>query len=81
MSADRVGPKGQTPKGPVCLSIPDRKAAIERAIKEAAPGDLVLIAGKGHEKYQEISGQVTPFDDVAVAREALEARREKARVE
>ena len=43
-------------------------------------GDVVLIAGKGHEKYQEIGGRVFPFDDVAVAREALEARRLKSRV-
>jgi UDP-N-acetylmuramoyl-L-alanyl-D-glutamate--2,6-diaminopimelate ligase len=35
----------------------------------------VLIAGKGHETYQEIGGRILPFDDVAVAREALEARR------
>ena len=40
----------------------------------------MLIAGKGHEKYQEIGGRVLPFDDVAVAREALEARRVKSRV-
>ena len=40
---------------------------------------MVLIAGKGHEKYQEIGGRTLPFDDVAVAREALEARRVKSR--
>ena len=43
-------------------------------------GDVVLIAGKGHEKYQEIGGVTQPFDDVAVAREALEARRLRSRV-
>jgi len=41
---------------------------------------VVLIAGKGHEKYQEIGSRTFPFDDVAVAREALEARREKSRI-
>ena len=41
------------------------------AVGTAAAGDLVLIAGKGHEKYQEIGGAAVPFDDVAVAREAL----------
>ena len=58
----------------------DRRDAIVHAIDRASMADIVLIAGKGHEKYQEIGGRVTPFDDVAVAREALEARREKSRV-
>ena len=62
------------------VTIPDRREAIVHAIDRASDGDVVLIAGKGHEKYQEIGGRVTPFDDVAVAREALEARREKSRV-
>ena len=42
---------------------PDRRAAIEHALRTAAPGDLVLIAGKGHENYQEIQGIKYPFDD------------------
>ena len=75
LPADRISPKGQAPKGPVCLSIPDRRAAIERAVKEARAGDLVLIAGKGHEKYQEIGERRLPFDDVEVARAALAQRR------
>jgi len=58
----------------------DRRDAILHAVDLASAGDVVLIAGKGHEKYQEIGGRTTPFDDVAVAREALEARREKSRV-
>ena len=62
------------------VTIIDRRAAILHAIKAAEPGDVVLIAGKGHEKYQEIGGRTSPFDDVAVAREALEARRMKSRV-
>jgi UDP-N-acetylmuramoyl-L-alanyl-D-glutamate--2,6-diaminopimelate ligase len=43
------------------------------------PGDLVLIAGKGHEKYQEVGARRLAFDDIEVAREALEARRVKSR--
>jgi UDP-N-acetylmuramoyl-L-alanyl-D-glutamate--2,6-diaminopimelate ligase len=58
----------------------DRSTAIERAILGAAPGDLVLIAGKGHEKYQVIGDKVLPFDDVAVAREALGRRRSNSGV-
>lgn len=52
----------------------DRGAAIAQAIAEARAGDLVLIAGKGHEPYQEIHGVQHPFDDTEVARAALEAR-------
>jgi UDP-N-acetylmuramoyl-L-alanyl-D-glutamate--2,6-diaminopimelate ligase len=61
--------------GRTLLAIADRRAAIHRAVELAKRGDLVLIAGKGHEKYQVIGDQVLPFDDVAVAREALERRR------
>jgi UDP-N-acetylmuramoyl-L-alanyl-D-glutamate--2,6-diaminopimelate ligase len=53
----------------------DRAAAIGYAVREAAPGDLILIAGKGHEKYQEIGGVSHPFDDIAVAQAALAERR------
>jgi len=56
-------------------AIVDRRAAIARAIELARPGDLVLIAGKGHERYQVIGDRVLPFDDAAVAAEALERRR------
>ena len=52
---------------------PDRARAIFEAIGNANRGDVVLIAGKGHEDYQEISGERVPFSDVAVARKALEA--------
>jgi UDP-N-acetylmuramoyl-L-alanyl-D-glutamate--2,6-diaminopimelate ligase len=62
------------------LTIVDRRDAIQEAVRRAQPGDVVLIAGKGHEKYQEIGGRVLPFDDVAVAREALAARRVQSRV-
>ena len=62
------------------LTIVDRREAIVKAIELARPGDLVLIAGKGHEKYQVIGSQVLPFDDVAVAREALGRRRSNSGV-
>jgi UDP-N-acetylmuramoyl-L-alanyl-D-glutamate--2,6-diaminopimelate ligase len=50
---------------------PDRAKAIALAVAKARAGDIVVIAGKGHEKTQTIGSQVLPFDDVAVAREAL----------
>ncbi len=52
----------------------DRARAIALALREAHAGDVVLIAGKGHETYQESGGKARPFDDLAVARAALEAR-------
>jgi UDP-N-acetylmuramoyl-L-alanyl-D-glutamate--2,6-diaminopimelate ligase len=62
------------------ITIPDRRDAINKAIELARPGDLVLIAGKGHEKYQVIGSQVLPFDDVTIAREALSRRRSNSGV-
>jgi len=56
------------------LTIVDRREAITKAVELAKPGDLVLVAGKGHEKYQVIGHRTLPFDDVAVAREALARR-------
>ncbi len=52
---------------------PDRGVAIRRALDNAGPGDVVVIAGKGHETYQEIAGQRLPFDDAVEARRALSA--------
>jgi UDP-N-acetylmuramoyl-L-alanyl-D-glutamate--2,6-diaminopimelate ligase len=53
----------------------DRRRAIAMAVEGAAPGDVVVIAGKGHEQGQEFEGgRKEPFDDVTVAREALQAR-------
>ena len=52
---------------------PDRRAAIALAIGQARPGDIVLLAGKGHEKVQVTREGSRPFDDVEVAREALRA--------
>lgn len=53
--------------------IEDRHAAIARAVALAAPGDIVMIAGKGHEQGQELADRTVPFDDRLVAREALHA--------
>ena len=50
---------------------PDRREAIARAVEEARPGDVVLIAGKGHEQGQQFRDRTVPFDDREVAREAL----------
>ncbi|MCX8042804.1 MAG: UDP-N-acetylmuramoyl-L-alanyl-D-glutamate--2,6-diaminopimelate ligase [Desulfobacterota bacterium] len=51
--------------------VPDRRSAITAAIRAARAGDVVLIAGKGHETYQEVHGMRTHFDDREVAREAF----------
>jgi len=53
------------------VEIGDRRTAIEHALREATPGDTVLIAGKGHETGQEVGDTVLPFDDRAVALEIL----------
>jgi UDP-N-acetylmuramoyl-L-alanyl-D-glutamate--2,6-diaminopimelate ligase len=50
---------------------PDRGAAIARALKEAREGDLVILAGKGHETYQMLKDKTIAFDDRVVAREVL----------
>ena len=52
----------------------DRREAIYRAISLARPGDIVLLAGKGHESYQEFADHTIPFDDLAIARAAIEAK-------
>ena len=41
----------------------DRKSAIEKSISEALPGDLIVIAGRGHEEYQEVKGEMLSFSD------------------
>ena len=55
-----------------CISIADRKEAIKTAVSLSKTEDIVLVAGKGHEKYQEINGVKYPFDDKAVLREMFE---------
>ena len=56
------------------LKITDRKQAIRTAIQLGQSKDLILIAGKGHETYQEIKGERSPFDDLAIARETLDQK-------
>jgi len=58
------------------IQIADRPAAIRYAIEQAAAEDVVLIAGKGHERWQEIGTEKLPMDDVLLARAALRARTE-----
>lgn len=64
---DRYGGQGY-------VVLPDRREAIRRAVAFAGPGDIVLIAGKGHEDYQIIGTEKRPFDDRQVARGALDER-------
>jgi UDP-N-acetylmuramoyl-L-alanyl-D-glutamate--2,6-diaminopimelate ligase len=56
------------------VQIEDRREAIHYALDEADAGDVVLIAGKGHESYQEIGGEKLPFDDREVVREWAKVR-------
>ena len=92
--ADRVlltsdNPRGEDPVRiiadiqagmPPVESVADRAVAIRRAIAGAGAHDVVLLAGKGHEPYQEVAGIRTPFSDVDQARAALALRRECPRV-
>jgi UDP-N-acetylmuramoyl-L-alanyl-D-glutamate--2,6-diaminopimelate ligase len=63
------------PDGRDVVVEPDRRAAIERVVQAAEPGDVVVIAGKGHEQGQDVAGDVTPFDDRVVLRELIGASR------
>ncbi|MGB4928623.1 MAG: cyanophycin synthetase, partial [Chitinophagales bacterium] len=54
-----------------CLSITERKEAIKTAVMLAKPGDVICVAGKGHEKYQEIQGVKYPFDDKQILSETF----------
>jgi UDP-N-acetylmuramoyl-L-alanyl-D-glutamate--2,6-diaminopimelate ligase len=60
---------------PAVMTVVDRAEAIERAVGTARAGDVVLVAGKGHEKTQHIGASVLPFDDAEVSRAALVRRR------
>jgi UDP-N-acetylmuramoyl-L-alanyl-D-glutamate--2,6-diaminopimelate ligase len=68
---------GQGSRAADVRTIVDRREAIEQAVEQAEPGDVVLIAGKGHEKYQQIGDRVLPFDDGEIARAALQRRRKR----
>lgn len=54
------------------ITIPDRKEAIKMAVSLAKPFDILLVAGKGHEKYQDIKGVKSPFDDKKILKEMFE---------
>lgn len=60
------------PKDTDYVCVPDRKSAIQHAIMDANSGDVVVIAGKGHEDYQEINGKRHPFDDRVIASKVLQ---------
>ncbi|HVO51312.1 MAG TPA: UDP-N-acetylmuramoyl-L-alanyl-D-glutamate--2,6-diaminopimelate ligase [Thermoanaerobaculia bacterium] len=60
------------PAGTDAVALADRRAAIAEALRRARPGDVVLVAGKGHETEQVIAGVAHPFDDRAVLREILQ---------
>ncbi len=73
-------PRGENPAeirrailaaAPDAIEIGDRRAAIVAAIADLQRGDVLVIAGKGHETGQIVGGETLPFDDVVVAREAL----------
>src|SRR5215213_7541281 len=68
------GTERRVVRGPDAQSVVDRRAAIEKALDLAEAGDLVIVAGKGHEKVQVIGERSHRFDDVEVAREALARR-------
>lgn len=55
--------KGLDPVGGRAVDIPDRREAIRYALKQAEPGDIIAVIGKGHEEYQEIGGEKLPFSD------------------
>ena len=73
-------PGARARTAPAVVTNPDRRRAIDQAIRQARAGDLVIIAGKGHEKYQVIGDRTLPFDDVEAARAALDQRRTASQV-
>jgi UDP-N-acetylmuramoyl-L-alanyl-D-glutamate--2,6-diaminopimelate ligase len=78
--AVQMGTGREVRRGPLVLEVVERGAAIHKALEVAEPGDLIVLAGKGHEKTQTIGDRTHPFDDVEVARDALARRRSRMRV-
>jgi UDP-N-acetylmuramoyl-L-alanyl-D-glutamate--2,6-diaminopimelate ligase len=74
LSGVKGSARGDGADRPRLIVEPDRHAAITRALDTARAGDVVVIAGKGHETYQEIAGERVPFDDAEEARRALYTR-------
>ena len=72
VEAEEGGESGVEPTGTACIVEPDRRRAIELAIRSATPGDIVLLAGKGHEKVQILASGTIPFDDAAVAADIVQ---------
>lgn len=56
------------------IKIPDRKEAIYYALDHGEPGDLIVLAGKGHEDYQEIKGKKYPMDERVIIKQYLESK-------
>ncbi|QEN13861.1 UDP-N-acetylmuramoyl-L-alanyl-D-glutamate--2,6-diaminopimelate ligase [Mycolicibacterium sp. ELW1] len=73
-AAIMAGARDQSAEGADVIEIGDRRAAIRHAVGWARSGDVVVIAGKGHEKGQTVAGQTRPFDDRAELAAALDAR-------
>jgi UDP-N-acetylmuramoyl-L-alanyl-D-glutamate--2,6-diaminopimelate ligase len=71
MSGRPASEQGTPAAAPAVVRQADRARAIEQAVSEARPGDIVLIAGKGHEDYQIVGTEKRPFDDRLAARAAL----------
>ena len=76
-SPTRSSRRSSAARPATCVVEPDRRRAIERALEAARPGDVVVIAGKGHEQGQEFADRTLPFDDREVARERSAGCRRK----
>ena len=75
---ERGAKAGAMSHGGAFVIEPDRRAAIRLALHEAVSGDVVVIAGKGHEQYQELLARTIAFDDRVVVHEELVAMGERA---